>query len=400
MDKKRKFCQQGILLTIGIILMGACLRAPITAVGTLVSTIQSDLSISGSAAGMITTIPLIAFAVVSPFVSRFSKKTGYGTAIVIGLALLIVGAVIRSYTNTTGIFIGTAFMGVGISIGNVLVPSVIKLKYPHKVGLYTGIYAASMAVFSGIAAAVSVPFSENGLGWKNTLALWIGVLAIAVIVWIVLKNQINQDGNVAVTVEKQENHGKSIYRSGMAWWVTLLVGLQSLLYYCFVAWLPTMLLDKGFDTATAGYFATFNQLIGLPMSFFIPIIAAKMKNQKGLAALTGGVYFAGMFFLWINHSTAGITLALCMTGLAAGSAMSLATCIVALRAANAAEAAELAGMSQFIGYILAAIGPTLLGKVYDMTRTWSVAIIFMLVCLGGLTICGIKAGSERPLFTK
>jgi CP family cyanate transporter-like MFS transporter len=395
MSKKRN-----VMFILAIILAGCVMRAPITAVGTLVSMIREDLNVSASAAGMITTIPLIAFAVVSPFVGKISAKIGFVRAMLCGLCIIFVGALIRSYCGTAGLFIGTALMGIGISFGNVLIPTVIKWKAPDRVGEFTGIYVVALAIFSGIAAAVSVPLAQTSFGWKNTLSVWMVMIAAAILVWSLQKDAREEpDVNESQKVDVSEEDRKeiSVYKSHMAWWVTLMVGLQSLLYFCFVAWLPTLLAEKGFDAVTAGYLTTFNQLIGMPLSFIIPVVAAKRKDQRALSVGVVVVYFVGMFLLLVNHSLPTVILALLCTGVGAGALMSLVTCIVALRAKDARQAAALSGMSQFIGYILAAAGPTVLGKLYDITGTFTVSVIVLLVILVVEMVASFFAGADRAL---
>ncbi len=390
------------MATVGILLMGACLRAPITAVGTLISQITTAYGLSATAAGMITTIPLVAFAVISPFVSSLGKKTGFGRLLLGGLLLLMLGICVRSFLGVAGLFAGTALMGVGIAVGNVLTPGVIKLEFPKRVGTYTGLYAVAMALSSGIAAAISAPVAATSLGWQGSLFLWIGLAAVAFLVWYLLRRGVDEGTRVTAPATANSD-GKvqktqSVYRSGMAWWITLLMGSQALVYYCFVAWLPTMLLGKGLDAAQAGYFTTYNQLIGLPLSFLIPILAGRLKEQKVLGAVNGILYLAGMGLFLHTSSVAMLVLSLGICGMCAGSANSLVTAAITLRASDAAQASDLAGMSQFLGYILAAVGPTLLGKLYDATGSWVLPGAVLLASIAAFALAGYMAGRDRALF--
>ncbi|MCR5785951.1 MAG: MFS transporter [Eubacterium sp.] len=389
MPSKRKI---NITVLIGIILIGAVSRAPITAVGTLIGNISSDLNLSSAAAGMITTLPLLAFAFVSPFVTVVAKKLGFGRALISALFVLAIGILVRSFAGSAGVYAGTALMGVGIAFGNVLTPGIIKMKFPGNEGMATGVYVVSMAVFSGIAAAISVPFA-NSIGWKMTLFMWIVVAALTMLWWAFMGKLTPAESSEEKAEDAKEN-ARSIYSYPMAWILAAYYGLQSLLYYCFVAWLPTILVSKGLSASAAGGFTTLNQMAGLPMAFLVPIAAQKMKNQKNIALFVAAVYFAGMFMLYIGTSPFVIGAALCLAGLGAGSSTSLATVDITLRAADGKMASALAGMSQFLGYILAASGPTLLGKIYDVTNSWSVPMILLLLLIIVMTFISYASGDD------
>ena len=255
------------LLIIAIIFVAFNLRSPITGVGSLVSIIKVQLNLSGSAAGIITTIPLVAFAVVSPFVSKLSQKYGSGHLMFYALIFMAAGIVIRSFAGTSGLFIGTAVIGTGIAVGNVMIPSIIKSEFPLKIGMITGIFTTSMSIFAGISSGISVPLSKDaGLGWKNALAVWLILVIVTMLIWIFQWNlQLKGKNEFA-----NDSSEKNVYKSSIAWYVALYMGIQSLLYYCFVAWLPTILQAKGINVETAGYYASVYQIIAIPASFVVP----------------------------------------------------------------------------------------------------------------------------------
>ncbi len=177
--------KETLLIILGIIFISFNLRAPITAVGSVVEMIQEEYLLSSGKAGLITTLPLIAFALISPFVAKISHRWGYGKTMAGGLGFIFVGLVIRSYTNLSGLFIGTALLGIGIALGNVLIPSIIKLKFPSKVGLVTSVYTSSMIIFAALGAGVSLPLAKGlNLGWRHALAIWLLLTFTTFIIWI------------------------------------------------------------------------------------------------------------------------------------------------------------------------------------------------------------------------
>ena len=387
-----------LLIAVGIICISFILRGTITGVGSLVGDIKADLDISNGVAGFLTTIPLLAFAAVSPFVSGFSKKIGMGRLMMIGLIMVIIGVAIRSYTNAIGVFVGTAIIGSGIAMGNVLLPAMIKLRFPLKIGLMTSLYTTFMASFAGIAMGFSVPLADGlGIGWRNALAIWGLVALVVLVVWLPQCGNQDNWGKVA-NFTKKEKSGKKVYKSSLAWAVTFFMGLQSILFYSFVAWLPTILVAKGYAPDTAGYYALAYQVISIPASFITPILCDRFKDQRALVTSFAAVYVIGMFLFLIADSGILLGLSIVLTGIGSGSAISFAMAFIALRVGNPNQAAELSGMAQSLGYLLAAMAPSGFGYIFDMTQTWTVPMIMFVIIAFLWLLCGLKAGANKKLF--
>lgn len=389
MNKREK-----VLIVLGVVLIAFNLRAPITAVGSVVDMIQKDYSLSATAAGLITTLPLIAFAIISPFVAKCSHKFGYGKSMAAGLIFIIIGEIIRSFTNCAGLFIGTSLLGVGIAIGNVLIPTIIKTKFPNKLGLMTSVYVSSMCVFAAVGAGVSIPLAKGlGMGWKNALASWLILAVLTLIVWIPqLKKQQNTTSEANITAEKICN--TSIWKSATAWWVTLFMGIQSLIFYSLVAWLPTIVISKGMSGSFAGNMALIFQLVAIPSTLIIPLLCGKFKSQRGIVMFTCSIYLFGMLFFLFAGSEMMMLLAVVLMALAMGGTISLSIAFISLRTPNAKRTSELSGMSQSAGYLLAAIGPILMGLIYDGLQTWTLPIVIFCSLILLLAFCGNFAGKN------
>lgn len=376
MNKKEK-----ILIILGIIFISFNLRAPITAVGSVVEMIKAEYMLSNGMAGFITTLPLLAFAIISPFVSKLSQKLGYGKAMALGLIFILIGELVRSYTNVLGLFIGTCILGIGIAIGNVLIPSIIKLKFSEKVGMMTSIYTSGMCIFAAVGAGVSIPLAKGlNLGWKNSLASWFVLTVITLLIWF---PQFKTNKNINVyNIATGSTSSKSIWKSPIAWWVTLFMGTQSLLFYSLVAWLPTIIVSKGMMDSFAGTMALAFQLTAIPATLIIPILCDKFKNQRGLVSITCLLYISGMSLFLFSQTQMFILLSVVLMALGMGGSISLSIAFISLRSPNSKRASELSGMSQSAGYLLAAVGPILMGIIYDTFKSWSLPIIIF----GGLII--------------
>lgn len=389
---------RNFLFIAGIIFVAFNLRPAITSVGPLVSMIRDDTGMSNGAAGFITTLPLLAFALLSPIAPKVAKKLGKEMTIFLALLLLVCGILTRSAGWVSTLFIGTGFIGIGVAFCNVLLPGMVKEAYPTKVGLMTGIYTVAMAICAGLAPGISVPLAENaGLGWQGSLTVW-GVVALAALcVWV---PQLKQRQSITNGSAKKTSESRSLYKSPIAWQLTIFMGLQSLIYFCFIAWLPEMLVSKGIDTTTAGWMVSIIQFSGIPFNFIIPVVADKLPNQKSLVLGIGIICIIGIVGLLIGGNFALLTFYIICIGIATGASLSLALTLIALRARNATQAADLSGMAQSIGYLLAALGPIALGIIFDTLYSWVLPLILLIIITIIMTISGMGAGRNQYVLEK
>ena len=280
------------LFIIGIILLASNLRAPITTVGPLISLIRDSLAISNTVAGALTTLPLLAFAFVSPFAAKLSRRFGMERTIFASLILLTIGIGLRSLSGIETLFVGTLLIGFAIAIGNVLLPAIIKKNFIHRIGLMTGVYAVSMNLSSAIASGVSVPIASiSWLGWQGALGIF-GMLSIAAILfWI---PQIRHQQNFVKTPSEAKKKSSQLWRSPLAWKITLFMGLQSLIYYAVIAWFPEILQQRGLTPSAAGWMISLMQFSILPFTFIVPIIAGRMESQRLLVAVMSLLFAIGI----------------------------------------------------------------------------------------------------------
>lgn len=379
------------LLILGIILLATNLRAPITSVGPLVEIIRADLGISNTLAGLITTLPLIAFALLSPVAPKLARRYGMSLVLFVSVLVLGVGVLIRSAWGIGALLIGTVILGLAISVCNVLMPSLIKEKFPLRTGLMIGVYSVAMNLTGAIASGVSIPVSEGvGLGWKGALAIWAVLALIASLLWAPQLRRQRQQANISGKLDKPTN----VWKSALAWYVTLYMGLQSLLFYVVVTWLPDILKSQGMTADSAGWTLSFMQLSVLPITFIMPIVAGRVKNQVGLMIITVSFFFAGIGGILYGSDKLTMLWAI-MIGISLGSSFSLAMMLFGLRTSNAYDAAELSGMAQSVGYLLAAVGPTFVGYLHDVTGGWRMPMYFLVGVALFVLIFGVASGRNR-----
>lgn len=383
------------LLILGIIFIGMNLRAPLTSVGPLVGIIHDDLGISNTLAGVLTTLPLLAFALVSPFAPKLAQRFDMKQVLLAALPILAMGIILRSVSGIGTLLLGTVLLGFAISICNVLLPSLIKQEFPTKIGLLTGIYSVAMNLCGAIASGISIPIaSDLGLGWKGAIGCWAVLTFISLFVWLPQTHYLQKQ--ISVVKLDSKNETVNVWRSRLAWKVTLFMGLQSLMFYINIAWLPEILIERGLSSSSSGWMLSLLQFSLLPFTFIVPIISARMSNQRLLVMFTFLLLFVGYLGLMIGGNLL-IPVWAIFIGIGGGSAFSLSMMFFSLRTQNTHQAAELSGMAQAIGYLFAAIGPTLFGLIHDITHNWTLPLFILVVAAVVLLIVGLGAGSNQSV---
>ena len=396
MEKKK----YGAFSVISIILIAACLRGPITGIGPLVTTLQGELGLSASVAGLLTTLPLATFAVVSFFTSAISRRLGAGKTMLVSLIVKIKGLIIRSFTGTAGLFIGTVIVALGIGVNNVMLPAVIKALFPEKIGLLTGLYTTLMAGFASLSTGTSVPLTL-AFGWNIALGRW-GVLAVlAIIFWLPNVKITFDDGAIKAEAGAGAHKAKrrSVAASPISWYITLFMGFQSMVFYFTVAWFSTILQSFGYTPATSGLLNMIMMLCGLPGSFIMPIIAGKTKHQSFWGALIGFLFVLGTAGLMFAYTIPGLILTIVTYGFGTGGSIAFCMVLFGLHTHDAQDATSLSSLAQGVGYVLSAICPVMIGRIFDATGTWTVPFIVMIAISAATLVTGWLSGLNKMVET-
>lgn len=396
--KKLQWNKHTVFLILGIVAIAMTLRMPLTMVGPIIGFIRENLGISNVVAGFLTTIPLLAFAIVSPLTPKIAKRFSLELTLWMATLLLITGITIRSFSSTTTLIIGTILIGIAISFGNVLIPSFFKLKFPFQIGLLTGIYTVAMNASAGLGAGLSYPIAlHKSFGWQGALGVSVIIAIIAFVIWLpqlrVKKQPLTQ--HVATTQHIEQ----PLWRSPLAWAVTFAMGLQSFIFYTTSAWIPEIVISQGMDAERAGWMVSIIQLSQIPMTFFMPIAASKMASQHPLVALFTLFYIIGFTGLYMEWTELAVVWMIFL-GFGGGSSFALAMMFFTLRTKTAYEAAVLSGFAQSIGYSLAATGPILFGYLYDFTNNWDIPIIVFFIITALLFFSGMRAGKNEYIHSR
>lgn len=381
------------MLVMGVLFIAFNLRPAITSVGPLIGIIRDDVGFQNWSVALLTSLPLIAFAIMSPMAPKLANRTTNEWALFMGLTMLIIGVGIRSISVTFFLFTGTLLIGLGIAVCNVLLPGVIKENFPHKVAIMTSLYTTGMAAFATTASGVSIPFAKGlGLGWQLSLLFWIIPAVIGGGIWLIIAIKAKRPDHDTY-LDKRESTG--IWKSTLAWQIALFMGFQSLIFYVTISWLAEMLIDFGISQTAAGFFLSYFQLLGIPVSFMMPLFATRLKSQSTLVFFVNSLYIIGILLLIWNQSVVSIIISVGLIGIASSSNFALALTFLSIKAKDGKDAASLSGMAQSIGYILAAIGPILIGSIYDFTHGWTIPLICLIIIAVVIMFLGTKAGRNQ-----
>lgn len=389
-----------ILIILGVIFLSLILRTPITSVGAILGPLKSILDINNTVAGFITTIPLIAFAIFSPMVAKISNKVGLEKTLLLAAIIISIGLGLRFHINTYVFFITTFIIGVGITIGNVLLPGLVKKYYPEKLGLMTGFYAVIMNIGAAVAAGISYPILSSNIGGeKFSTGLAVNIWIIIAVINIFVYTAMSKNSNVN---EVKDNHEKvhGYFKYTKMWTIMLSMGLQSALFYCSVSWFAEIMISKDFSPETAGLLLSISQFAQFPSTFIVPILADKVHNKLiipvvitigYLVSLVGMLYTSGNFVLMLTF--------IIIFALAGGGSFSYVMYLFSVKSRNESEAADISGLAQSGGYLLAAIFPPLLGYIRDISD-WNKALYVLILTTAVLLITLVHCSSKGNIIEK
>ena len=383
------------LALIGVLLIAVNLRASFTAVGPVLGLMRQDLGLSGAAAGLLTSLPLLAFAAFSPVAPALARKLGLDRALWLALLLIALGIVTRSVPWEPGVWTGTGLLGIGIAFINVLLPSLVKRDFPHRVAQVTGVYSAVQSSVAALAAGVVVPIADaSPWSWRLALGVWAGMAVIAMAVMLPRVRARKPLPLAADTAAGREPR-RSPWTAALAWQVTIFMGLQSVPFFVFVAWLPSILHERGISAGTAGWYLFLFQIVSVLGNLGTATLAHRFNDQR-LIGLAGGV----LCFLTYTGLLLVPQLALLWTvtgGLGCGSTIVLALSLFSLRTRNHSQAAALSGMAQSVGYLLAAAGPVAFGWLHDLTGSWSIPLGLTAAVMVVMSVFAMLASRNRFL---
>jgi CP family cyanate transporter-like MFS transporter len=380
----------GLRLLLAILMVAANLRGAITCVGPLLDQIQSANGLTATAAGFLTSVPLFAFGIVSPYAATLARRIGIELAVLLSLLLVIVGLGVRYLSGPILLYVGTALIGIGIALSNVLLPGLLRRDFPQALATVTALFTMALVMAGGIGSGIAIPLANLG-GWRMSMASWIVPAVIGLLVWM---PRLREKSRTAAQVEPPRKI--AVWNSGTAWHVSLFMATQSTAFYVIIAWLPRMLNDlEGISAAESGWILFVYQIFVLVSVMATPVFIHRLHDQRWIAVVCSTLIMAafGGILLDTHHAMFWMI----VMGLGAGGSLVLSMTLFGLRVSTAAQSVALSGMAQSIGYTMSALLPILVGYIYDHTQKWSLPLMIMLVISLAQMASGYLAGRRLTI---
>ncbi|HEM6187569.1 TPA: MFS transporter [Streptococcus suis] len=367
--------KQSPFIIAGIVMLGVVMRAPFTALPAILIDVAAGLGVEVSSLGILTSIPLIMFALCSSLAPRLAAKFGMEKLMALVLLVMVLGSGMR-VLNLPALYIGTMLVGATIAFINVLLPSLVAANFPKKIGLYTTIYITLMGVAATVASMIVVPIVSSS-SWEFFILLITGLVFMAFLIWLP-----NVKNNHRFASENQGNQKSSIWKNKAAIAFLIFGGLQSVLYYTEITWLPTISQSVGFSKAEAGLMAGFFNMTAIPMSMIIPAVLSRQTKEmrRNIMLAISSVTLLGLVMMVLIPTNlilwSALHIILSFSNAALFPYMMLS---FTLKTSNSQATAQLSGMVQTGGYLIAAFGPGLLGYSYPIFGNWLPLILALAI---------------------
>ncbi|HEL1630357.1 TPA: MFS transporter [Streptococcus suis] len=367
--------KQSPFIIAGIVMLGVVMRAPFTALPAILTDVAAGLGVEVSSLGILTSIPLIMFALCSSLAPRLAAKFGMEKLMALVLLVMVLGSGMR-VLNLPALYIGTMLVGATIAFINVLLPSLVAANFPKKIGLYTTIYITLMGVAATVASMIAVPIVSSS-SWEFFILLITGLVFMAFLIWLP-----NVRNNHRFSSENQGNQKSSIWKNKAAITFLIFGGLQSVLYYTEITWLPTISQSVGFSKAEAGLMAGFFNMTAIPMSMIIPAVLSRQTKEmrRNIMLAISSVTLLGLVMMALIPTNlilwSALHIILSFSNAALFPYMMLS---FTLKTSNSQATAQLSGMVQTGGYLIAAFGPGLLGYSYPIFGNWIPLILALAI---------------------
>lgn len=391
------------LVVVGIVLSALNLRPAITSLGALLEEVRDGLGMSGSVAGLLTSVPPLCFAVFGVTAPRLARRFGPAAVVCAGMAAITAGLLIRPYLGSTAGFLAASALALmGIAVSNVLMPVIVKRWFPDRVGSMTGLYSMALALGTSLAAAVTVPLTDAmGGSWQSGLAVWAALAGAAVLPWLPL---VRDRGTAPAQPQPQpqQPHATArrdaplrITRSRTAWALAVFFGLQATAAYITMGWMPQIFRDAGVPAGTAGVLLAVTMVMGVPLAFVIPRVATRLSHQGPIALVLGVCGLAGYAGLYVAPAAGAWAWALLLG--VSNCAFPLALTMVGMRARSGQGVVQLSAFAQSTGYLISIPGPLLVGVLYQHSGGWGLPIALMTGLMVPQMVVGFLAGRDRTV---
>nr|WP_262702609.1 MFS transporter [Streptomyces sp. NEAU-383] len=412
---------RGRVMAAGLMLAALNLRPAVTSLGPLLEEVRDDLGMSGTVAGVLTSVPAACFALFGLTAPRLARRWGPGAIVCAGLAAIATGLLLRPFAGGTVVFLAASALALaGIAVSNILMPVIVKRWFPDRVGAMTGLYSMGLSLGTAAAAAATVPMTDAlGGSWRSGLGVWALLAAVALVPWLFLARSARADASrpeaggpeaspseaggtdtdappaAETAAARADAPAIRITRSPLAWAMAVFFGFQATAAYISMGWMPQIFRDAGVSASTSGLLLAVMMAMGVPLAFVLPRIAARLRHQGVLVVILGVFGLTGYAGLWLAPAGGAWAWAV-LLGIA-NCAFPLALTMIGMRTRTHAGVVRLSAFAQSVGYLLSIPGPLLVGVLYQHSGGWGQPLALMAGFMVPQIVAGVLAGRDRHL---
>ena len=380
-----------LLVLAGLLLLSLNLRPAAVSVGPVLDEVRAGLDMSAASAGLLTSMPVLAFAVFGALAALAARRIGIHRVTLLSLLAVTGGLLGRVLVDGEAAFLVLSMVAVaGMAMANVLLPSLVKKHFPDRIGPVTAMYTTALAVGLTGALMLTVPMAEAFGGWRVGLGLWSVLALVAVLPWLAL---ITHD--VRVDVAPRSIRFLDIARTPLGLAMAGFFGLQSLQAYAVFGWFATLWRDAGFSAAAAGALVGVVAAMSIPLSLWAPAAMAKPGDRRWVLAVVLLCYPVSYVGLVVAPHSLAVLWALVL-GVAMAS-FPIVLVLIGLRTRTSEGTAALSGFTQATGYLVAAAGPFGVGTLRELTGGWTVPLLVLLALSVPLFALGMYLGKPAAL---
>ena len=388
------------MVLLGVVLVALNLRIAVAAVSPILDAVRQDVELSPAHAGLLGAVPVVSFAVFGSLAPLVARRLGLEPTLIAAMLLSALGEVVRAVTTTPAGFLAWSVIALaGMGMGNVLLPPLVKRYFPDRVGAVTAVYSVAMAFSTALPPLLAVPVAQE-LGWRVSLGAWAVIGVVAVVPWLVvvvrsavargaLRDVLRRAPTDTPALASRHRASGRVWRSPLAWAMSLTFAMNTLNVYVLFAWLPVILGDAGLSAAEGGRWLALFAILGLPPAVVVPLLTVRLRNPWVMVVVFVGCFVVGYLGLLLSP-TRPLGLWIVLLGLGPGTFPLLLT-LINLRTRTSAGATSLSGFTQGVGYALAGGGPVLVGSLYEATGGWVTVYGLLLTTMAILLVASYVA---------
>ncbi len=379
-------------MLLGLVLLSLNLRPAAVSVGPVLTEVRDGLGMSAASAGLLTSLPVIAFALFGAMAPAVARRFGPHRVTLVALLTGAAGLLGRALVHQEAAFLGLSFAALGgMAMANVLIPSLVKRHYPDRIGSMTAVYTTALAIGLTSALVLTVPIADAFGSWRAGLGAWAFLAVVAALPWLGLARQDAPDPS-APTAPRKVVRFVEVARTRLGWAMAGLFGLQSLQAYAVFGWFATLWRDAGYSAAQAGALVGLVAASSVPLSAVVPRLVARPGNQGRVLVVVMLLYPVAYAGLAVAPYSLAVLWAVVLG--AATTTFPMVLTLIGLRAATPEGTAALSSFTQATGYLLAAVGPFGVGVLHEASGGWTVPLVALAVLV--VPMLGLGLHVARP----